>query len=351
MKTRRSRYLLVAVSLLLLTQYSFAEVRNWTDKEGNSREAELVNAFGPMAYFKDTEGSFSPFLASELCDEDQALVEVFKEAKTVQPWEDSKSEMAQTFKGRLFAMEEGKSENFSFGPEPEPDFYVLYFVDPTDEKGNELTPRLVKVYNRLRESGLNNFEIIMVTQVRSSGEQKKYMVEMETPWPAIKWTSRKWLRQLTAIKGRGSLHLVILDQEGHIIQRTMEGSEDLQPANAMLALNNLLAWTNMENPVVIKYRYQQLLKNMLVDNPSDAAPKPYSCGLSEIDFSRIPDGSFKVKMRVTASGGVEDVNITTEMPEEIKDRALEAISSWLFIPQVKDGAYIDTVVAFPVRPK
>jgi len=86
------------------------------------------------------------------------------------------------------------------------------------------TPTLSKVYNKLKEKGQNDFEIIFVSGDRSKSEFDEYHSEM--PWLAIPFGDKRIEQLNQRFEVNGIPHLVILNPDGTVLNSSARGKID-----------------------------------------------------------------------------------------------------------------------------
>jgi len=86
------------------------------------------------------------------------------------------------------------------------------------------TPTLSKVYNKLKEKGQNDFEIIFVSGDRSKSEFDEYHSEM--PWLAIPFGDKRIEQLNQRFEVNGIPHLVILNHDGTVLNSSARGKID-----------------------------------------------------------------------------------------------------------------------------
>jgi len=125
----------------------------------------------------------------------------------------------------------------------EPQFYAFYFSGHWCAPCRRFTPTLVTFYNKMRERGYNNFELIFVSSDLSSSKMRGYMKEAKMPWPAIRYTKTE-NKLIQKYSGRGIPCLVVTDHEGNILLHSYKGEEYVGPRTVLKEFYPILEWSN-----------------------------------------------------------------------------------------------------------
>src|SRR6202035_597499 len=95
----------------------------------------------------------------------------------------------------------------------------LYFSAHWCGPCRKFTPELVDYYNRMAPQH-PEFEIIFVSDDKSSAGMETYMREASMPWPAIDFQKISAATEIKKYAGRGIPCLVLVDSNGKVVSNS-----------------------------------------------------------------------------------------------------------------------------------
>mmetsp|Transcript_29510 Transcript_29510/g.47997 ORF Transcript_29510/g.47997 Transcript_29510/m.47997 type:complete len:416 (-) Transcript_29510:186-1433(-) len=150
-----------------------------------------------------------------------------------------------TLNGRASVQSDREGEDFPWRPKPIPELLGDEFKGKEGTVGRSViegktlgiyfsahwcgpcrgfTPTLAKVYNKLKEKGQNNFEVIFVSGDKSDSQFEEYYGEM--PWLAIPYGDKRIDQLNQRFEVNGIPHLVILNPDGTVLNASARGKID-----------------------------------------------------------------------------------------------------------------------------
>lgn len=327
--------------------------RKWHLKEREKPlKIDLVEVRGGLA-FLSSGSSFGHFPIGQFEEEDQALIRSFEQEQNAQKgrlWSESTTRFWKKLEAKLFAVEKGKRVNFSI-PEgkAEPDFYVFYFGASWCGPCHRFMPKLLMHYNRWRAWGFENFEVIFVSWDESRSAQINYYEEFEMPFHLMELRNDESLPELRKVRPSGIPALVVFDREGNPLYHTYKGSEYRGAMAVIEELNDLLIWSNPENPLAVSFQFSKVRERVLKQKPwgENAPARVYRGGftpeLTEQLKAFLPT---KLLVRIATNGSAKLRQ--SELPPELERAVKAELADWYFIPAMENGAFIERSAAFPL---
>jgi thiol-disulfide isomerase/thioredoxin len=236
--------------LLTVVLSAHAEMRTFTDRAGNTLEAEVVGAYGSTVFLnrKKRGDCYVDIRVFSKPDIDYIIQwAISHEAeRTNRPLvKDSDSELTQFLAKNLQHMVDGKLEKYDFSEKREPEFYIFYSSASWCGPCRAYSPLLVSFYNvRKNLMHQDNFEIILLSSDHSTGAMRKYMEDEKMQWPAIR-PGKADSRLLRPFKGSGIPCLVVANRDGNVMYHSYVNGEYEGPRSVQKQLQKLLDLTRV----------------------------------------------------------------------------------------------------------
>ena len=150
------------------------------------------------------------------------------------------SSIAALVKGELIS-----SRNGITGPYPDAEFEKrkligLYFSAHWCGPCRKFTPSLVAFYNK-NAAAHPEFEILFVSNDKSTAAMEGYMRDQQMPWPALSFDKVSGNEGLRKYAGSGIPCLVLVDENGKVISDTYSGKNFRGPEAVLADLDRLFA--------------------------------------------------------------------------------------------------------------
>ena len=262
---------------LFLALATFSAGETLTTTDGHTLNGKIGGVYGPVVLVTGKTSS-TLVAVDKLDDASLDLVAGRLAVTTPAPtsWDDSKSPVAQSLRGKLTRLADGKILDYvPSGPEPE--FYLIYYSAHWCGPCRRFTPSLVDHYNRLKQGpDGSRFELVFVSSDRDASEQQKYIASAGMPWPAIKYSQLGKAKPVEKWKGNGIPCLVVLNREGDMLYHSYRGSEYLGPKAPLDAFTTLLSTLDPRNPMTRKARYRLAVREWIkAASTTDAEARAY----------------------------------------------------------------------------
>lgn len=252
-------------------------------------------------------------------------------------WAESTSPMAKALKGRLYVRGDEKFTLFEPGDRPEPELYVVFFASRASGKCRTLTPKLVKLYETLRERGLGGrIELVHVSSDKEKPEYQAFVNEAQIPWLLLKHGAiigilDKW-------KGKDIPCLAVMNREGDIVFHSYEGGRYDGSERPMADLLALFADDKDQPPEVRAGRHRLAVRQHLLANASNSVPaKACATPINRDRYQGLDMPTIRVVCSLNASGKVDSYT-TDPMIDCIYDTQLHNdMKQWLFLPAIENG--------------
>ncbi|HWL53147.1 MAG TPA: thioredoxin-like domain-containing protein [Chthoniobacteraceae bacterium] len=143
---------------------------------------------------------------------------------------------ADSLKGNLVRLEASKLNPTDAAALDGVKYYAFYYSAHWCPPCRAFTPELVDFYKRNKKKH-PQFEIIFVSSDQSDADMKKYMETYHMPWLAVDFAKSKEFQQYA---GPGIPCLVVVDENGTVLENSFEGDNYVGPAKVMEALGKRL---------------------------------------------------------------------------------------------------------------
>jgi thiol-disulfide isomerase/thioredoxin len=144
------------------------------------------------------------------------------------------TEVQRMLAGRLVQLEDGALKSFDMRKLNGVKFYGIMFSAGWCGPCREFAPHLLESYRSIKNI-YPEFELVLVSNDRSSGDMLAYMRDENMPWPAIKYSEIRQIEGITRLGGPGIPCLVLIDGDGHVLADSFDGSTYLGPDSVLEA--------------------------------------------------------------------------------------------------------------------
>ena len=134
--------------------------------------------------------------------------------------------------GRLVHLENGSLKPFDIRRLNGVKFYGIMFSAGWCGPCREFAPHLLESYRSIRNI-YPEFELVFVSNDRSSADMLAYMRDEGMPWPAIKYGEGHEIDEIAQLAGPGIPCLVLIDSEGHVLAHSFKGSDYVGPDSVL----------------------------------------------------------------------------------------------------------------------
>ena len=234
--------------LSLIPLVSDAALREWTDRDGRTMQAEFVRTERVGAtievVFQKSDAQHYRVPMDRLCQDDQSVIREL-EGKTEPPIAAAntppqpKTEFEQGITKDLVKLRGSRLKKVPESELEPKDYYLIYYSAHWCPPCRKFTPKLVDFYeDTIRKH--KNFELIFVSSDRSKEAMEDYMDEADMPWPALDFDKKKTSKALTGYAGRGIPCLVLVDNQGTMLSHSYVNKEYVGPTAVMEFLEQTL---------------------------------------------------------------------------------------------------------------
>jgi nucleoredoxin len=218
-------------AFLFATLVLSAVARDWTNINGVTIQADLVEVKGEVVVLRIADGTTHNVPMALLSAADQAFArESQTDAAKSPAAEPRPSIFKEMLEGKLVALDGKRVAKYKMTQEPQ--YYAFYFSAHWCPPCRAFTPKLVEFYNA-QEGRKKNFEIIFVSSDNDERSMEAYIKGDSMPWPAIAYRSVDRMKEIKKYSGRGIPRLVLVDREGKVISDSYEGDTYTGPTKVM----------------------------------------------------------------------------------------------------------------------
>ncbi|MEM8549329.1 MAG: thioredoxin-like domain-containing protein [Verrucomicrobiota bacterium] len=225
----------IRVFLLLLTVTLTLEGRTWTDNQGRTMEAEIVELDGDEVVFEKPNRVRYNFPLASLSESDQSYILEQSRLGTIPK---APTPLTRYLESYMVVHDGAKVHRALENDIPKVDYIMLYFSAGWCPPCRKFTPSLTRFYRRNKDKH-PNFEIIFVSSDESEEAMESYFVDYGMPWLALDYDRRKD-GTVNAFSGDGIPCLVLLDREGNVIMHSYEDGQYKGPRRVMNKLAEIL---------------------------------------------------------------------------------------------------------------
>jgi len=224
MKTTLS--IAIAISLVLPLSAAF---ENWTNKEGNTAQLELLEVTGEgdakAGVFKMRNGRKVTIKAADLAEADSKRLAEWKpapaepEAVAGEP-----SVFDDVLDGNLVMLDGKRLKKHELASKPT-EYYVFYYTASWCGPCQAFTPSLVSFYNKHKNE---KFELVLITSDDSEDDMEGYAKEKKMPWPQLKQSKADSFKKKFSHGVSGIPSVIVCDLKGEIVSRNGRDLAELE---------------------------------------------------------------------------------------------------------------------------
>jgi thiol-disulfide isomerase/thioredoxin len=340
--------LMRAILILTLALSSLplvASAASFRTQRGESFEAEISGVYGDILFLRNTRGTATLDLDS-LDDASLAHVARFLARPTTPaPWRTSESPLTKSLAKRLQVLRDGKLVPFDPGDRREPEFYLIYFGAHWCGPCRRFSPDLLKAYQQMKAAAPERFEVIFVSDDRDAAEQLTYVRELPMPWPVLRHGAA--ISALDRWRARGIPCLVVLTRDNQLLFHSYAGEQYLGAHDPLEKFSALLGHLVQNTPSPARHRLA-VAAHVLAAAGGDRAAAPYLVAIDPRRNRTLPKTPIQARVRLDAKGLVLNAEFTPALELIAADQLQRETENWRFLPAVKQGQPVATVVEFPV---
>lgn len=208
--------------------------RTWTNRSGQSLQAELVGVKGGKVVLKDPSGESEIEVAlDDLSQSDQEFVASWETQQKL-----AEAKFPKALQGKLVRLE--KDELVPIKDHAPRELYALYYSAGWCGPCRNFTPDLVRFYRRLKDEELAKVDVIFVTSDRSSASMVEYMEDAKMEWPAIPYNLLQKRQIVHNYEVDGIPCLILVDADGKVVSHSYEDGEYRGPREVLKDLEDWL---------------------------------------------------------------------------------------------------------------
>lgn len=204
------------VSAVLLTPALEATSRTWTNKDGKTMEAEILNLQGDTVTFRRDGRTYNYAIANLSAKDQQEARKWARENEEKIRQAEAQRKVADALKGNLVRVQGVSLREVPPADVENKRLVAFYYSAQWCGPCKAFTPDLVKFYNRIKRQH-PEFEIVFVSSDRTPGAMETYMKEYRMEFPAVRYDRRGSIDVVSSNKPRGIPHLVLVDGSGRIL--------------------------------------------------------------------------------------------------------------------------------------
>ncbi|MFV0416494.1 MAG: thioredoxin-like domain-containing protein [Chthoniobacterales bacterium] len=147
--------------------------------------------------------------------------------------------VADSLSNSLVVLNKNKFQDFDASQLTSKKYLAIYFSASWCGPCRKFTPQLVRMYKR-KKSQRDKFDIIFVSNDKSSEKMLEYMKEDKMEWPALRFDEYNTGNVLAKYRSRGIPNLVVIDETGQVLSASYVDGSYVGPSKVMKDLEKLL---------------------------------------------------------------------------------------------------------------
>jgi len=322
-----------------------AKTEDWTDKQGARFRAEPVAPFGPLALFRLSRTTSRKVPLGQLTPADclRFYEQVKERSERASDWTDAKSAVCLDLRGYVSRVQQGKLVAADLKGEPEPELFVVCYVDNGIGDSWQMIDQVMAPYTKLKAAYPALLEGVFFGLRHTRSEHANMAISKNVPWLVADRSQESQMFTLADLAPGSGYALAVVTREGV----PLLGAVTPDAATVTRLLDELAGMLELINP----------------DNPRTWADRAYyerivqpvrhahgECGPVLLGNPLKPQGLRERRIRqvdatlaVGADGAVTEVTIKPDgdvPPAMIAPLADALMRACVFVPAVKDGQFV-----------
>lgn len=225
-------FILAACAIGVLPALLSAEKQTWTNSDGQTMEAAIVDVRDDIVVFDRGDRTFNYPIAN-LADEDQRRIRDWtRENEERLRKEEAQRAVSQTLQGNLVRLQGSRLTDYPRQDLEGKRLFAFYYSASWCGPCRRFTPDLVDFYNRVQRTH-PEFELIFVSSDNDVRAMQDYMREYRMQFPAIRYNRRNNIDVVNAGRERGIPNLVFVDGSGEVLSRSYVNGRYLGPRSVL----------------------------------------------------------------------------------------------------------------------
>jgi thiol-disulfide isomerase/thioredoxin len=302
-------------------------------------EGRLTGVYGAVAFISGKQGTGVVSL-NILDDAGLARVADFLDApaKAEPAWANPTGKVALGLRKKLQVYSDGKLAAFDPGARPEPEIYLAYFGAHWCHPCREFSPTLLEEYRQLKQRKPDHFELIFVSDDRSSDEQALYIRELGMPWPVLKYSEIGSVPAVEHADGPAIPDLVVLTRDGDVIFNSFHGADYVGPRSVLEDAEHLLnAMDEGTLSCHVALHRLSVIRHVRAAAGGTKGPQPYAIAIDPSHYQTLPSRKLVAVLDIDEHGRVTDAKADPELPTALEFQFEQDARGWLFLPSIVNG--------------
>jgi Thiol-disulfide isomerase and thioredoxins len=226
-------------TFLVLTLFSSslpAAFESWTAPDGSPMQAELLSAKNGYVSFRKADGRRLIFPLAQLTPADRERIAILTGAlppepaptpasttvqRTSAPAKSEPSPLADALYGKLVGVRDGMVDTLALDHLTGTDAIAVYYSASWCGPCRRFTPQLVAAYHEIKARH-PEFEIVFVSADRDERSMKRYMLDANMPWAALRYSDTRRDHPLSVYRESGIPNLVFIDRQGRVLSKSFD---------------------------------------------------------------------------------------------------------------------------------
>lgn len=323
-----------------------AKIEEWKDIQGNTFNAEPVEAFGPFALFRTATnaGRRLPWRALPAEECVRFAEQTGNKPDPAARWADASGELTGRLRGYLRTFQDVNLVTADDRTYPEPELLIVFYAEASASGSWDMVNKSIPLYQALRERHAGQVAAIQYGVNHTVQDHSDMILRTKAPWLLVLHSEQQRIPALFRLSPRrGEFAIYALSRDGVPIFGTANPDEAgvtqfFADANTLLALlrpGNPQGWSDRAHyqaALHAKQHQQDKAGPVLVGNPL-VAGKLKQAGILRVE----------AKIEVDADGKVTNVTIKEDgsIPANlIPQLAAPLQRSAVFVPAVDHGRFV-----------